>query len=111
MNPREKLKIRLMQERMGFCDGEPIVKHACGGGLEMHEAIYKRNDAVTDEQKAYLVHEVNCHILCSKIHQSHGTIRWFNRKLEERQRERYGNEAVDAYIRGWPGKIPGHCAR
>jgi hypothetical protein len=105
MNPREALKIELLWQRHAFCEGQRAIPHDCRGGLELHEALLKRNDAVSRAEKAYLVNEINVALLCSQFHQKYGQATWLSRFLAERQVARYGREAVEGYLDGFPGKV------
>lgn len=109
MNPRERLKWRLLVERNYTCDALEFWPHACEGGLEMDERLFSRAHAMKSKKlQAYINDERNCTLLCSKAHRhlqhSRDFRRWWR---DERATALFGSRAVADYIANWPEKPRG----
>ena len=102
MNPREELKRRIVRERI-FCEGQGYVAHECRSGMHMHEVFYKRNDAKTKSQRAYIVNKRNCAIVCGWFHEHYGNARKFTEWFAGVQQERYLD--LDEYLSYAPFKV------
>lgn len=114
-NKRKELKMRLLEERrvidafgkIQACEGQAIVPHICSGGLHMNEVFFTRKHVMkmATKDKDYIYDELNCSIVCGHFHTEWGHSRKFREWFELKQRERYGDEAIDAYLSQFPTKL------
>ena len=100
---RQDLKERLLRERP-FCGARKFRPHECAGGLDMHEALYKRND-VPPELQGYLWDERNCVLICNWSHMQWGQRHDFNEVMADTLVEWYGRPAIEDYLFLAPFKI------
>lgn len=104
-NPRETLKAALIQERF-FCEAKAFSPHSCQGGLELHEAIYTRDDArASVKAKTYIIDRLNCAILCSYAHQKWGRSAAWRSWFVGKQIGAFGRLAMENYVSGAPIRI------
>lgn len=112
-NPREALKLKLLDERrtvrdnrIQSCEGQAFLAHECAGGLHMNEVFVTRGDVMKvhplSARERILTQECNCSIVCQRFHWDWGHTRKFRDWYEKIQRERYGDDVMDKYLsRPW----------
>ena len=104
-NPREVLKEALLAERF-FCEAKQFAPHSCQGGLELHEAIYTRDDArASAKARAYICDRLNCAILCSYAHTKWGRSAAGRSWFVGKQIATFGRLAMENYAEGAPMRI------
>jgi len=107
VNAREKLKMRLFEERGYACEVLPYLEHSCPGAQDMHEAIYSRGDVQGIKGKAhgYIDDERNVVLVCNHFHVTDGHTEAYTRACVRALVARYGLDEIRTYIFLAPFKI------
>jgi hypothetical protein len=115
-NPRKQVKQDLFEDEsrrivvdgdICFCEGQKFKPHNCKGGIEMNEVLYTRSHIrhLTESEKTYFWHEINCSLMCTWSHIKFGHSSKFREWWVARVGNLYGARIVLEWIENAPVRI------